>query len=225
MAITRAFAVAVQDAASGTTLTTGTFNSTGYTHIAMFCKHEGATATSTPTDNKSSTGWASLTKQGNSVSDSWGQFHWVKIGTPGTGHTVTQTLDAARPYRTIIVWLINATSSEIAVDASGTGSPGTPGTPSAGTLVTTAATVSLMGVAEYSGVTYTPGSGWTEDFDAGGTPNYTYGQSRADASSGSIVANCTCSDQDWAACAVSFKESAGGGGSSILRQMMAHHGG
>lgn len=226
MAITRSFAVGMPASGgaasgSGTTLTTATFDSTGFTHLCVFTKHEGATTTITPSDNKGSTGWQSLTKQANSVNDSWGQLHWVKIGTPGTLHTVTMTLGAARDFRQIIVWRINSDTGEIAVEAQTTAAAGTAGV-DAGTLTTTVATVSVMGVAEYAAVLYTQGTGWTEDFDPNG-PNYTYGQSRADASGATIDPACTGTGaQEWAACAASFKESAGGGGGSTQPPRSMH---
>ena len=213
MAISKAFAVGVGATATGTTLTTGTFDSTGYTHLVVFTKHEGATTTITPSDNKSSTGWTSLTKQGNGVSDSWGQFHWVPIGSPGTGHTVTMTTAASVPYRCVIVWLVNSTVGTISVVSDVTAS-GNNTTPDAGTISNAGADsiVSFMGVAEYDIATYTPGSGWTEDYDPDGINTFTYGQSRGAETTTSIDPTCTStSSQQWAACAVAFKEASAGG--------------
>jgi hypothetical protein len=226
MAITRSFAVGMPASGgaasgSGTTLTTATFDSTGFTHLVVFTKHEGATTTITPSDNKGSTGWTSLTKQANSVNDSWGQLHWVKIGTPGTLHTVTMTLGAARDFRQMIVWRVNSGTGEMALahatpaNAQATAAGGTAAV-DAGTLTTDAASVSFMGVAEYAAAVYTVGTGWTEDFDPNG-PNYTYGQSRSDASGATIDPACTGSGaQEWAACAASFKEASAGATSYTL---------
>jgi hypothetical protein len=89
--------------------------------------------------------------------------------------------------------------------------------PDAGSLVTTAATVSFTGVGEYDSVTYTAGSGWTEDYDSGH-----FGQSRSDAS-GTLDPACslaTGGPMDWIACAVSFKEVTGGGGGTIYPYLM-----
>lgn len=214
MALTKAFALGAADSASGSSQTTATFNSTGYTHLVVFTKHEGATTTITPSDNKSSTGWTSQTKVSNRAVDSWGQFHWVKIGSPGTGHTVTITLGAARAFRTIIVWLVNAsTTGEIAVDAAAqAASPSDNTAVDAGTLSTSGASVvSFMGVAEWASAVYTAGTGWTEDYDPNG-PTYTYGQSRGPETTTPIDPACTSNTaQDWAACAVSFLEGTASG--------------
>lgn len=210
MAISKAFALGIGDSAAGTTQTTGTFDSTGYTHLVVFTKYEGASDTPSVSDNKGSTGWSSLTRQGNGVSDSWGQFFWAKIGTPGTGHTVTVTT-ASRPYRSIVVWRIASGTGEISVVSEVTAT-GSSATPDAGTLSNAGgdSVVSFMGVAEYNAVVYTAGTGWAEDYDPNG-PIYTYGQSRGAETTTSIDPTCTGDGtQDWAACAVAFKESSSG---------------
>jgi hypothetical protein len=190
-------------------MTSATFNSTGNTNIAVFVKHEGATTTATVSDNKGTTWQAGLTKQGNGVSDSWGQWFYGKIGSPGTGHTVSLTLSAARDFRQFVVYLINSTAGDIAVEDQKTAT-GSTTTPTAGTITTSVATVTLVGVAEYAAVIYTAGTGFTEDFDENG-PNYTYGESRADASGTSFSATCTANgSMDWACCAVAFKEATAG---------------
>jgi hypothetical protein len=219
VSISKAFAVGAPTVGgaglgSGTAHTTASFDSTGYTHLVVFTKHEGATTTITPSDNKGSTGWSSLTKISNRAVDSWGQFHWVKIGTPGTGHTVTMTLGASRDYRQINVWLVSATSGEIALVSETTGqSPSDNTAIDAGTLSNAGADsiVSFMSMAEYASGTYTQGAGWSEDFDPNGA-NFTYGQSRGPETTTSIAAVCTATtSQDWAAFAAAFKEATASG--------------
>lgn len=205
MALTKLFAVGTSDSASGTVLTSGTFNSTGYTHLVVFAKHEGAAVTMTLSDNKGSSGPTNLTKESNTNGDVHGQITWMPIASPGSGHTATITYGSASPYRGMVVWLVNTTgtlSLDVESTAEGTGTS----TCDAGSLVTTAATVSFMGVGEYTTVTYTVGTGWTEDYDSGH-----YGQSRSDAS-GTLDPVCEASGvMGWVACAASFKETGGGG--------------
>ena len=207
MTISKSFAAPGQNTAAGTSLDSASFDSTGFTHLVAFAKHEGATDADAVTDNKGSGTFTPLTKQGNGVSDSWGRFHWVKIGTPGSGHVVNLAT-ASRAFRTILVWMVNADSGEIALVDEKTAT-GSNATPTAGTLSNAGADsiVSFMGAAEYAIEQYTVGSGWSEDHDTNG-PNYTYGQSRGAETTTSFSATCTATQtEDWAACAVAFKES------------------
>lgn len=206
MALTKAFAVGASNTASGTTLTTGTFDSTGYTHIVCFGKHEGAAgATQTFTDNKGSSGQTYYTEESHSVASLSGQMGMFPIASPGTGHTVTMTLSSARDYRGMVVWLVNATGGSLTLDVQSV-AEGNSNAPDAGSLVTTAATVSFMGVGEYDAGTFTAGSGWTEDYDS----NH-FGQSRSDAS-GTLDPACSWTvTNNWVACSASFKESGGAG--------------
>ncbi len=211
MALTKAFAVFAGNDSSGTALTTGTFDSTGYTHVVLFEKHEGASTTLTSSDNKSSS-FSNLTSVSHANGDLHCRMSWAPIGSPGTGHTVTITFGASRPYRRLGVWLINATGGAIQVDAEATAS-GTSTTPDGGSLVTTAATVSFMGVGEYNSTTWSAGSGWTADWN---NPSgyVSFGQSRSDASSGTLDPVCTCGSMAWVVSSVSFKESGGAAGQS-----------
>ena len=224
MTISKSFAAAGQNAAAGTSLDSSSFDSTGFTHLVVFAKHEGATDADAVTDNKGSGTFTPLTKRGNGVSDSWGRFHWAKIGTPGASHVVNLAT-ASRTFRTILVWAVNADTGEIALVDEKTAT-GSNTTPTAGTLSNAGADsiVSFMGVAEYAAVVYTVGSGWAEDHDTNG-PNFTYGESRGAETTTSFSATCTAGTQDWAACAVAFKEGAaggGGGGGSALEESEYH---
>lgn len=208
MSITRTFANGVTAGASSGTIASSSFDSTGFTHVVVGSKNETTSVTHTPSDNKGSTGWTSLTRQANVGAGSWGQLHYVKIGTPGSGHIVTITFGSAVDFRSIVVWMVNATTGAVAL-ANATGSlaqctaNGSSTTPTAGNLTSDAASVSFCFVAESTALTYTQGTGWTEDFDSN-----TYGESRADASAtGPFSATATGSvSMDWACCAVSLKE-------------------
>lgn len=180
-----------------------TFDSTGYTHVVCFVKHEGTPTTITESDNKGSGAYNLLTKVDHSNGDLSSRLMWVKIGTPGASHTVTVTYGSGRLYSRLACWGINATSGDIELDVQAT-NQGTGTAVDAGSLATTTATVSFMGTGEYSSVTYTPGTGWTEDLDSA-----IHGQSRADAS-GTLDPVATASgSMAWVANAASFKEVGG----------------
>lgn len=220
MSISKQFAtVASTPADEGvTSLTTAEFDSTGFTHLVVGVKHETGATTITPSDNKGSTGWNPLTKEEVSTAgsgDLQGQMFWVKIGTPGTAHTVTVTFGASRLYVTLAVWLVNATSGEMALvsEATNEGTDGTgAGTLDAGTLANAGAdsVVSFMVMLEYGFVTHTAVAGWTEDFDLNGvgSSNYTGGYSRGPETTNPVnPAGDQSVSNPWGAIASMFKES------------------
>jgi len=208
MALTKAF-LGSNVSGDGTPVSTFqlTVDSTGYTHLVCFVKHEGSPTTITEDDNKGSGAYNLLTKVDHTNADLSSRLMWVKIGTPGTGHTVTVTYGSAKPYSRLAVWGINSDAGDIALDVEAT-AQGNGASFDAGTLTTTAATVSFQGVGEYTFTTFDPGSGWTEDLD-----NNIFCQSRSDASSATIDPVCTIPSgtMDWVTCAASFKEVAGSG--------------
>jgi len=205
MPLTKAFLGSTVQDASATTIA-ATVDSTGYTHLVCFVKHEGTPTTITESDNKGSGAYNLLTKVDHTNNDLSSRLMWVKIGTPGASHTVTVTFGASKPFRRLVCWGVNSGTGELALDVE-SNNQGNGSAIDAGSLVTTAPTVSFMGVGEYFTVTYTPGSGWAEDLD-----NAIHAQSRADAS-GTIDPVCTASNtMDWTANSASFKEAAGGGG-------------
>jgi hypothetical protein len=208
--ISQSFATGSEVSGAGATLSSSTFDSTGFTHLVAFSKYETNNSSGgTMSDNKGSPTWTKLTEQQvQGGSASWGQLHYVKIGTPGTGHTVTMTTNAASDFRTLLVWLINATSGEIElVNEQFAPSPGA--TVDAGSLSNPAAKsiVSIMGVAEFTSATWTPGTGWTEDWDDGSSVNSTFGQSRGAETTDPIDPVCTASNVGpYAALAAAFAE-------------------
>lgn len=191
-----------EDASSGTIALTG-LDTSAYSHILLFVKHEGAPTTIDAADNKGSGAYAPLTKIDHSNGDMSARMEWVKLGTPGTGTTVTVTFGAARTFRRLGVWGIKADSGDIAVyQEAANKSPASSTTPDAGILSTVIPTVSFMGVGEYFTETYTPGGGWNEDWDN----TSSFGASRSDLT-GDLDPACTAANSmDWACCAVSFKE-------------------
>lgn len=210
MALTKAFATSAADDTSGGALTTGAFDSTGYTHIVVFFKHEGGATTLTPSDNKGSSSWSSLTKESHSGGEPDGQIFWAAIGTPGTGHTATVTPAASRTFRGMFVWLINADSGTITLDAEST-DEGSSAAPDAGSLATTgAAVVSFLGFGLYNSGN-TAATGWDEDMDGGGATAFA-AYSRASETTTPIdpAATWTANDR-WVGCAASFREVVAGG--------------
>jgi hypothetical protein len=199
VAISKAFAISAQNSAAGAALTTGAFSSVGYTHLVVGTKHETNSTAAVASDNKGSPAFTALTKQAIPAATAWAQLHYVKIGTPGTGHTVTMTTNAASDWRTLLVWLVNVGTGTIdlvdAKQANGTGTA-----INAGTLSNASArsVVSMLLNAESTATTYTIGSGWTEDFDTD-----TYGESRGPESTTSIAADATSlNSMGWAVSAM-----------------------
>lgn len=221
MALTKSFAIATGESTSDTTITSGSFSSVGFTHAIVFAKHEGAVTTIAITDNKSSGTFNALSKESHGVGLTHGQLHWAKIGSPGTGHTVTMTLGAARDFKGVIVWLVNAsTSGNIELDAEAH-AQGTGPSMDAGSLATTGVSVvSFMGIAEGNPANWTPGSGWTEDVDGISGVLATFGQSRA-AETTSPIDPVATSDASipWCALAASFREAAAAAGFAVPRNI------
>jgi hypothetical protein len=215
VALSKAFAIAAGNGDTGGALTTGTFDSTGFTHLVVGYKHEGATTTLTPSDNKGSTGWNSLTKINHSNGDLSSQMFWVPIGTPGTGHTVTITPAASRPWRTMVVWLVSA-GTTVELDAQA-GAQSSGSAVDAGSLATTGVSVvSFLFVGPYASGSYTPSAGWTEDHDGAVGSVSSYGASRGPETTTPINPAATWTNTDsWAVVAASLREASGGGGISI----------
>lgn len=211
MSISKAFAAGKETAAAGASWACDAFDSTGFTHIGVFTKHETSSTPATVGDNKGSGAYISLTNQQvGGGGSSWGRCHYQKIGSPGTGHIVTMTTGGTADFRSIIVWKINADSGvvELVGGANGVTASGTVSPANAGTISnpTGKSIVTMMGVAEFGSLTYTPGAGWTEDWDDAGS-NSTYGGSRGPEATTSITCDATLSANDvWAACAFALAE-------------------
>jgi len=225
--LTKTFAaVAAEDGVTGS-LATATFDSTGYTHVVVSFKHEGAATTLTPSDNKSSTGWVSLTKESHTNGDLHGQMYYAPIGTPGTGHIVTITLGANRDWKIMLVWLVNASDGNGVELDDETFAEGTSNAPDAGSLDTTgAAVVSFFAVAPYASGSYTA-TGWSEDHDGAVDSVSGYGSSRGPETTSPIdPAASWSSNNAWCATALSLREPAGGGGAVVPifhNQQAANH--
>lgn len=201
MTISRTFRDETEADSSATSITSSSFDSTGAKSVVVWAKHEGAPTTVTFSDSKGNT-YTALTKIDHTNGDLSARIGYVLAASVGTGHTVTATFGASKAFRRLAVWTIgadNATALDVSAQAQGTGT-----TPDAGSLVTTAASVSFLGIAEYNVVSGTPSSGWTEDFDV-----MSKGYSRADATAQTIDPSCTVSvSMDWIASGASFKEAA-----------------
>ncbi len=209
MALTGTLLGSAFDDASGTTLSVSGLDTTGYTNLVVFGKHEGTTTTLSVSDNKGSGAYDATPMVDHANGDLGARLFEQKIGSPGTGTTVTMTCAVAKPFRRMWVYGVNCSSGGIVLDANAQAS-GAGTAVDAGTLVTSAATFSVMGTTPYTFCTYTGGTGWTENLD-----DTIHGQSRSDATPGTYDPVCTISlSTDWVACAASFKEAAGGGAGS-----------
>lgn len=218
MAISKSFADAVGEAAVAAAITSNAFDSTGFTHLVAFVKNESGATTVTMSDNKGSGSWNALTQVDHTDGGLASQMFWVKIGTPGSGHTVTASFLASRDWPMLAVWLVNADSGEIELDAEAF-DQGVGTSVDAGSLATTGVSVvSFMGGGETDGVDWTPSSGWTEDVDNPGDAA-SFGASRGPETTTPIDPVATASSSmDWAAVAASFREAAGGGATIVNRE-------
>lgn len=224
MALSKAYGTGVSATASGTSLTTGTFDSTGYTHIVVGFGFEGADTTITPSDNKSST-FTLVGKEVASVGEATVTAMYFAPISAGTGHTVTLTLAAARGYRNIAVWLVNASNGNgLELDVKVQATNDSVGTGDAGDLVTTVAdTVMFHMATSFFTENGTPGTGWTEDDEPAVNLSYAYAQSRTATSTGTYPAEWTPSgSDDMTNVAAAFNEIAGGGGGLEI-ELAYHH--
>lgn len=213
MALTKTFRNSSNNDASGTTLTSASFNSSGATGIVVWCKHEGAPTTITISDSASNT-YTAETKINHGNGDLSSVISSV-LGSPATSstHTVTMTVSAAKTFRYMLVWTLTGTTpaKDVAAQASGTSA-----TPDAGSLVTTAATVSFLGGGIYNSVNGTASAGWTEDFDTGGSA---HGYSRSDASGTLDPSYTITGSNDWVANSLSVKEGSAAAGQPYIKRV------
>lgn len=209
---------------SGSTPTTGprttsTFDCTGFTHILVGCKHEGAATTITPSSTAVSGSWTSHTKETNTAtgSDLHGQFFSAAITSATTGRTATINLADARTFITVAVWLINTGTGVITLVSEANASSSSAGTALDGGTLSNAggdSVVSFMMMLEYSGSTHTGAAGWAEDFDLNGTggDNFTAGYSRGPETTASVDPSGTqTSSAHWGVISLMFKEGSAGG--------------
>lgn len=214
MALTHSFAVEANSSTSGTSLTTGTFDSTGFKHLVVMCKHEGAATTITVSDNKGST-LSGLTKINHGGGGLSTQLFHGAIGTPGTGHTVTMTLVAARSWRDVAVWAINADGSGVELDVEAAGGSGTSTAPDAGSVAATVAAIHIFGVGHAgSPSTQTPSAGWTKNSQVADNLKASRNES---ASATTDPSSTSVGSSNWAAVAAAFREIVSGGGSTLKK--------
>lgn len=211
MALSKTFAGGNGVNTSGTTVSISGLNSTGFTHALVYTKHEGAPTTITPSDNKSSPTWTAETKVDHANGDMSGQWHWVKIGSPGSTHTVTVTLGAARPWLIALVWFVNAPGGVLAKDALAQ-AQGTSTAIDGGSLATTGASVvSFLAAALYNTFGITPSGGWAEDFDTTAGSVAGWGASRGPETTTPIDPAATWTTNDpWIGAGISLREPSGG---------------
>lgn len=171
MSISKAYAIDLYSAAAGATATTGTFDSTGYTHIVVVLRHQTNADPATASDNKGTDGWTHGPVQAVSAS-TWSRLAWAKLKNPGTGHTVTINTNALASDKFVGVWLVNVSNGNLdlcsTLEASGSAAVDT--LVDAGDLLNPygAEVVSFYGLNSWIGTHFSdPGTGWTQDYDAG----------------------------------------------------------
>jgi len=213
MAITKGAIVEFAGAdTSGGSVTSSSFDSTGGGLLVFGVVHEGAPTTYTFTDSKSGANWTVAAEQDNTtVNDLSLAVGYCWSPNVGTGHTVTCTFGASRPFRYIGGIVLNGTFASAAILAATTQqAQGTGTSVDAGSLVTDAAAFLIQFVGNYAGVTLfsPPPSGWTNDANTVGGRNY---QTRNEATSGTFDPVCQlAASGDWCSIAAAFKEAGGG---------------
>jgi hypothetical protein len=150
-------------------LVSDAFDSTGYTHICAWGRWQtNNTGTRELSDNKS-TVFTQEPIVANSLNFAWSRIAWGKIGSPGTGHTVTLTTNAAAAWLYVVVYLLNVTTGEIAVvDTLESAVDSSPEAAwNAGDLSNTngLTVTSICFLNPWNTATNSPGSGWTEDHE------------------------------------------------------------
>ena len=220
MAITEGAVIVVNGGTgSSATYTSSSFDSTGGGGILYFLVHEGASTTYTWSDNKSTAGanFVLLATINGTVGAGSGDISltgiFVHNPTVGTGHTLTCTLGAARPFRFGGGVVLNGTFSSTFLSATvQSAQNGTSDlTVDAGSLVTDAAAYCIQYSANYNAATATVGSGWTLRSNATAGRHF---QIRNEAASGTFDPVHTISDDGltWLTIAAAIKETAAAGG-------------
>lgn len=215
MAITEGAIIAVSGAdGSSTSYTSSTFDSTGGGAILYFIAHEGASTTYTWSDNKSTSSgnFLSLGTVNHSNGDMSISAMVVWSPSVGTGHTITVTFGASRPYRYGGGVVLNGTFASASILAATTQTAQSAGsTPcDAGSLVTDAAAYLFHCACNYTGNTMdSAGTGWTIKSNATGGRHF---QARNEASSGTFDPSFPMvASPQWATIAAAIKEASGGG--------------
>ena len=206
MALTRTFAGQNDTNSNGSTLSITGVDTTGYDYAVVFYKHEGGSTTLTFSDNQSNT-WTKGTYVSENNNDLHAQAAYAKLDTTSGSHSFTVTGGANRQYRDMRVYLIDSAGATVALDVETTADSNADSftDPGGGNLVTSAASVCMHFVGGYASLTYTAGSGWTEDSDTANN----YNQSRSEASSGTFALDCTPSgDTVWVSIGLAFVEQA-----------------
>ena len=192
MAITEGAICAISGASGALiSVTSSTFNSTGGGALLFMVAHEGAPTTYTWTDNKSTPApnFISLGTQNLTVGGSAGDMSlsavYVHAPNVGTGHTVTATFGATRPFRYIGGVVLNGTFTDTFLAATTQQAENAGGaTVDAGSLVTDAAAYLIQFSANYTGQSIlAAGTDWSIKDNATGGRHF---QARNEASAGTF---------------------------------------
>jgi hypothetical protein len=210
-----------------TSITSDAFDSTsgsGYTHLVAFATSQDGESAITFSDNASSGAWTCATQRNHASTTLSGRMCYVKIGTPRTGHTVTAAWASANDFKALLVWMVDSSTGEVAVDAQDD-DEGTGTAADAGTLSTTGASVvSFLGIGIDSTAFVGESTGWTEDADT--NPDFgskQIGYSRGPETTTPIdPAGTINASRGWVAYGLSLRVDSGGGGSSIVPKAARH---
>lgn len=208
-------AALLEDDSNGTAIVSSSITVQAGDMVVFGSKHEtdpggGTTTTITVTASGGNGTATNGTYKEHTNEGLFTQMAYLLI-TAGGSITFTQTLTAARRFRRFYIEVFRpGASTTLGFDAEnppaeGTGTTAMSGGTNALTYSATGFAIAFFG--EFSGVTYTAGSGWTASGVASALMEY-----RTTSGSGTLTCNATASSaMDWTAHGMSFKETATGG--------------
>jgi hypothetical protein len=198
----------VQDSSS-TTIDSPSINVQAGDSVVFFVKHEGANGTITPSvvGGTSSQTFESSVEVNHSNTDLNSQMFVIENANADAALVIRFTFNVAKLFRRVgFIQFRPAGGKQFSFVPSTqeNSSQGTSTGPGATNLTTSTAAVLVLGVGEYNTVTYTPGTGWTEEVEPG---NSIYMEYRIETTGGTFSPSCTCSSlMDWVANAVYLTE-------------------
>jgi hypothetical protein len=182
--------------------------------IIVFGMHDGSATTQTITDNAAGGSNVYTSRFNNTVNTQTAQnLVATAIAKATETLTFTQTLADARAFRQLLVFVGRPGAGNAFVFDNAFGAAGNSSAPSSGSgTVAGQNGFAALGIFPWTSVSYTPGSGWTEEAEFG-AELYPYLAYRLLTTETSITGDATQSSaSDWSAIVAAFREEASGGG-------------
>jgi hypothetical protein len=182
--------------------------------IVVFGQHDGAFTAQSFSDNAAGGSNVYTPRFNNDLGGGAAQ-HTVATAIAKASETLTftQSLADARSFRQVLVFVGRPGAGNVFVYDAATGSDGSSGAPSSGALTIAGQNgFAALGILPYNIVSYTPGSGWTEEVEFG-PELYPYLAYRLLTNETSITGDATMTPSaQWSAIVAAFREEASGGG-------------